>query len=149
MRKTRQQFADRYCSEVLSGKEPEQAMLDAGRSLGWTTGLGRPKDETIVTKAKLMLANPDVLAAVREKIEMTTGFTTVEADDWLVKHIRGEIPVKEGFLPASLRALEDYKRSTEPQPSKTVNVNQRSLVARINIGDDPPDISPRKIEASK
>lgn len=145
MRKTRRQFAEKYVEEILSGKEQDQAMLDAGHGLGWA-GSGPLTDGSILRKAKAMLQNPDVAAAIREKIELTTGFTTAEADNWLVRHIRGEITVEEGKVPPSIKALEMYKRSTEPQPTKTVNVNQRSLVARITIGDDPPAIKPRAIE---
>lgn len=150
-------FAAAVANETVEfpSSDFDRVLIEAGKRCGWQSYRGMLKESTILRRAKRLMERPEVVEAVRDRIALTTGFTVVEADQWLVKHIRGEVEadhmtaagdvVKMKMAP-SLKALEIYKRSTEPQPAKNVNIRQQSLVAKVNIGDEPPKMIPRTLE---
>lgn len=143
MRKRYQEFAESIVEQLA--ENPEQHLDDLALNAGNAIGLGGARelsDKHVIKRAKHLLKNPDIVAAIGEFYEQAAGFTVEDGAKMLVKWIKGEV---EG-QPPSLPALQMFIKMTTPQATKQVRIDQRSIVARVQIGDEPPKLVTRTIE---
>jgi hypothetical protein len=102
--------------------------------------------------AKNALNMSTVAAAIGDFYGIEVGFSHVDAAKLHVQHIKGlkykktvydtegravEITVREK---PSYEALRDYLKMTMPKEAKQINIDQRNLTLRANIGYAPPEI---------
>lgn len=92
-------------------------------------------------RVRKILGTYQVTEAVRRAIAKYAGFSPDDAYRKLVEHIEGE----DGNL--SMRALDKYFLLTHERPAKNVNIDQKTLVARIDVRDAAPPIQARVLDA--
>lgn len=105
------------------------------------------KPSTALKKAKALLERPEIAYALREAFEKAVDFTAVDAMQKHVDWIQGNVEHEGKKLPPSFEALKAYEAFAFPKAAKQVNVNQQTLVARVNLRDEAPEIKVRTIEA--
>lgn len=92
-------------------------------------------------RVRKILGTYQVTEAVRRAIAKYADFSPDDAYRKLVEHIQGE----DSNL--SMRALDKYFMLTHERPAKNVNVEQKTLVARIDVKDAAPPIQARILDA--
>ncbi len=157
-RKRHQRFVETFLDELGTGKDVQAAAHEAGRRQGWTTRRGKLSERAIRVKSEALLVRADITDAIREFFGVAAEFYPHDGAQMLVRHIKGEIPVtrkivtKDGvdevteMLPPSLEALKHYHNLTLRKPAKQVQVDQRVLVAKALVTDEPPAIKARSLE---
>jgi hypothetical protein len=169
LRKRDAQFADFFLKE-LETKDVREAMIAAGRKLGWCwngtsakTGQmwSQPmKDIQVLRKAKAILKRETVVEYMAYLFE-AVGFSPLDATRKLVAHIDGieyervtldketgepvAVTLKEK---PSLDALKHYHKLTTTEQVKKVEVDQRTLVAHKMISEEPPRMRARILKAA-
>lgn len=159
-RRRHRRFVAYLLEELAVGDGLDAAGIRAGRRMGWRTGFKTPmKDKALVHKTRVILENSDVAAAMRELFSETETFHPHHAASWLVRHIKGEVEeekasvTKDGDVikytvkaKPSLAALQAYNALAFPKAAKQVNVDQRVLVAKALVSDEPPAMHVRSLE---
>lgn len=137
----------------------EAAKLAAGKRMDWRSSGGYPlSDKVVARKVEQILSRPDINGANREMFAVSAGLYPHDVNRMVAKHILGEIEVtkhiqtKDGVetivekAPPSLDAAKLYYNLAMPKPAKQVNVDQRVLVAKTFVTDEPPAIRARVLE---
>ena len=134
-------------ADVPFGSE-EALALAIAKKMRWVDWNGYTMNEKrAVARAKAHLNKANVLEALRRFFEASTGFSVVDAAREHVKWIRGEQEHDGRRLPPNYGALKDYEAMTLPKLPKQVQVDQRTLVARVNLREEAPAIRPRTLDA--
>jgi hypothetical protein len=157
-------FTEAFLEELPKAKSMDQKLIDAGRKVWMGSGhLNAPesyRDRKILRKARRVLGLTEIQAKIADFYEVAVGFSPVEAAAMHVKHIRGEILVEKTVFdndnypqtvlerqPPSYQALKDYNSAVLPKPAKQVNIDQRTMVAKVMVEQqDAPKMRVRTIE---
>ena len=126
-------------------KHQQELYLAAGRRMEWRSGIYyKPMTQRqILKRANGLMALPDMQAGLRAYFGKVANFTPDDAAKKLVDFIN---EAKDENV--ALRALGTYMKLAFPQPTKQVNVEQRTLVARVSLGSEPPKMRTRQLEAA-
>jgi hypothetical protein len=161
VRKRWQAFVEAFVSELPKAESPEAAMLATGKRLGWVNSYGSApaREKSILKRAKYLLDHHEIAGALRDYFDVAADFTAVDAANKLVDWIEGRVEydtqtvTREGAviehkakMPPSLEALKAYMAVAIPKPAKQVNIDQRTLVAKVLITDKPPVMRARILE---
>jgi len=95
-----------------------------------------------VNAAKQKLKHADIREALRD-VYQAAGFDILEAIEWHLKHIRGDVPTKKGHLPPNYAALRDLTKVILPQPA--TRIEKRVLHGHVVVTGDAPAIAARSI----
>lgn len=162
MRQRDERFIALLLDELAKNPDGDAAALSAGMRMMWRTRAGTPmKPAQVAKKVERKLQQEDILAGLREHFGQSADFWPQDGASWLVKHIKGEVSYEETAvskdgevvryektLPPSLSALNAYHALTLPKPAtkKQVQVDQRVLVAKALVSDEPPQMRVRTLE---
>lgn len=143
---------------LAKGMDVDAAALAAGKKQGLGRARRTRSEKQILHDTKRILERHDVTRAARDYYEVAADFTPVDAARMLVRHINGEIEeeriiqTKDGVekvtvkVRPSLDALKHYDTTVLPKAPKQVQVDQRVLVRKDFITDEPPKIRARALE---
>jgi hypothetical protein len=159
VRRRWQHFVDAFLAE-LPNSDPESAALRAvERSGGMLNGFTEPSDKLRLRRAKALLKQPDVVAAIRAAYEVGADYSITDGMkrlvDWIEGRVRheqtkmlesGEVVKYDVTLEPSLEALKTYLSVVTPKPAKQVQVDSRSIVAKVLVTDQPPKTRARILE---
>jgi hypothetical protein len=159
-------FVDAFCDE-LQRTNHRQAMLNAGRRMGWAWSGVRNgivwttpmKDIQVLRKARKILGQQSVVEYL-EYIFDAVGFTPVDGARTLVQHIQGI--EYDGFVrdkdgneqrvtvkaPPSLDALKHYHALTTKKQAQKVEMDTRMLVAHKFVSAEPPKMRSRVLKVT-
>jgi hypothetical protein len=143
-------FVGYFLEELTKGQEVMAAALQAGRRMDWRASNGYPLTEkTIARKVEKLISRPDISQAFREATDVATGGDLTLAtglqkmSDW----IHGNVEHDGEKLPPSQEMLSKYLALAIPKAPKQVQIDQRVLVAKALVTDEPPAIKARSLDA--
>ncbi|MDE2102035.1 MAG: hypothetical protein KGL39_32615 [Patescibacteria group bacterium] len=151
-RKKDRRFVAELVSRMASnGGVITESDLVAAAQATWTPS-GNPanrKKETIraemLAKAESKLKLSEIGEAIANFFQASVGFSLADAADLMVQHIKGIEYEKTYVSPVgdtrvivvkekpSYQALKDFMALVTPREPKQINVDQRTLVARMNV----------------
>lgn len=120
-------------------KPPELAAIVAPK-MGFLAGGWPMKPATAVRRAEALLANGEISRAIR-KIMGLADLNVVDTFRKLKDLVNSE---DDNIALGAVRTTLSYAL---PKPTKQVNIDQRTLVARIDARDSAPPIRARTIDA--
>lgn len=113
--------------------------VEGGPAMGWFTRRGRLSDEKAIKKFEMMLGNADIAAGLRQAIPEMGG---PSFGDVAVRF--KELLDSENETIAAQMVRLGFSTMV-PKPAKKVEVDQRTLVARIDARSEAPPIRARAI----
>ena len=152
LRKTHADFVEVFVSELPKDKPLDAKIVSAAGAV-WQL-----PDKALLTKGRKVLGLLGVQKSIAEFYEVAVGFTPFEAAATHVAHIRGGIPVEKVAIvngeeiryvektAPNYQALKDYHNAIQPKPAKQVNVDQRTMVAKVMVDTtEAPKMRPRPL----
>lgn len=121
---------------------PQSLAGYVGPRMGWLRGNGRMSVEASKAKAERWLGNADIAAGLRQAIPELGGPDLGDVS----RRFKELLDQNEDPAIAAQMVRLGFTLMT-PKPTKKVEVDQRSLVARVEVRDSAPPIRARVLDA--